>query len=216
MDLTTRIKQCELCRAQLPLEPRPIFQADAKAKILIAGQAPGVKAHDAGIPFNDPSGVRLRRWLGIDDATFYSPQIAIVPMGFCYPGKSRSGDAPPLKQCADTWRETLLEGMPDIELVLLVGRYAIDWHLAPLLADASSIESSAKPARKKNEKLSSLVQAYDGQQQQIRGFSRSVGLYVLPHPSPRNQIWLKQHPWFEAQRVPTIQKYVQKTLNADR
>lgn len=178
------IKNCKICEAQLPLGPRPVVQADVAAKILIVGQAPGVRVHETGIPFNDPSGDRLRHWMGIDRKLFYDPAIiALVPMGFCYPGSAERGDLPPRKECADTWRKALLNQLRNIELTLVIGQYAIEWHLGK--------------TRKKS--LTETVKAW-------RDYAPKK--IVLPHPSPRNNIWLKKNPWFEQDVLPALRQRV--------
>ncbi len=188
--LANEVRRCTLCTEQLELGPRPILQVSTKAKILIAGQAPGTKVHATGIPFNDPSGDRLREWMGIDRDVFYDPdQIALLPMGFCYPGKGKSGDLPPIPLCAETWRSKLLGLMPQIELTLVVGQYAIGWH----------VEQPAKT-------LTATVQNWRDQGDR---------LLPLPHPSPRNNIWLKKNPWFEAEVVPHLRSRVAHLLAAN-
>lgn len=182
------VRACTLCTKQLPMGPRPVVQADPRARILIAGQAPGSKVHQTGIPFEDPSGDRLRDWMGIDRGTFYdSSKIAILPMGFCYPGKGKSGDLPPLPICADTWRHKLLAALPNIELTLIIGQYAHRWHLG-----ASEMN------------LTETVRAW-----------KSYGDRVipLPHPSPRNNIWLKKNAWFESELLPVLKQRVKSALN---
>lgn len=177
--LLEQIRSCRIC-ATLPLGPKPVLQASAQARVLIAGQAPGRRAHDSGIPFDDASGDRLRDWLGLDRATFYdNPALSLVPMGFCYPGTGTSGDLPPRPECARAWRQTLLDRMPHLELVLVLGRYAIDWHFPE--------------ARRKT--VTSLSRNWQ---------HRWPDALILPHPSPRNNRWLKQNPWFEAQIVPML------------
>lgn len=172
------IRHCRLCAEHLPLGPRPVLQADARARLLIVGQAPGLKVHETGIPFNDPSGDRLREWLGLSTEEFYDPaKAAIIPMGFCYPGRGRSGDNPPRPECASTWRERLLAELPNIELTLLIGRYAQAWHLG------------------KAHTLTERVKAWPDS-----GDNR----IPLPHPSPRNNLWLKRNPWFEQDVLPRL------------
>lgn len=186
--LLAEVRDCHHCEDSLPLAPRPVLVAQPEARLLIIGQAPGLKVHNSGIPWNDPSGDRLRSWLGIDRPQFYSdPRIAIVPMGFCYPGKGRSGDLPPRPECAPRWHERVLSFLPLVELVLLIGQYAQRYYLPP-------------PALS----LTERVRDYDGQ-----------GRYFpLPHPSPRNQIWLKKNPWFEAQTLPLLRRRVAPLLES--
>jgi uracil-DNA glycosylase len=158
------------------------------AKILVVGQAPGSRVHQTGIPFNDPSGDRLREWMGIDKELFYDEQkIALVPMGFCFPGTGKSGDLPPRPECADTWRIKLLEQLPKIRLTIIVGQYAQAWHL--------------KTANKAN--LTETVMAWKDYWPEA---------IPLPHPSPRNNIWLKRNPWFEEQILPSLKRRVKAVL----
>ncbi|MFQ5609688.1 MAG: uracil-DNA glycosylase family protein [Woeseiaceae bacterium] len=186
--LASRVRDCSLCAEQLPLGPRPIIQVHADARILIAGQAPGARVHESGIPFDDPSGVRLREWMGVDEAMFYdASKIAILPMGFCYPGKGKSGDLPPIKRCAATWRRELLDAMSSIRLTLVIGRYAIDWHLNESRKNATDVIRD--------------WQAYGS------------AVMPLPHPSPRNNIWLKKNAWFEAEVLPQLRRKVSKALS---
>ena len=186
--LATRIRACRLCEAELPLGPRPIIQVDAKARILIAGQAPGTRVHETGIPFDDPSGDRLRDWMGIDRGVFYdAKQLAIIPMGFCYPGKGDWGDLPPIKRCAKTWRQPLLDHLPNIELVLTVGLYAVRWHLPQARGP-----------------LTEIVRQYD---------VTNSPVIPLPHPSPRNNIWLSKNRWFEKEVVPALRQRVAAILD---
>ena len=183
-----RVRACTLCAPFLPLGPRPVLQAGAGARILIASQAPGRKVHASGVPFDDASGERLREWLQMPREVFYDEQrVAIVPMGFCYPGKGTSGDAPPRPECAPTWRAPLLELLPHVELTVVVGQYAIGWHLPasrgrPL---AETVRASAAPD------------------------SRVI---ALPHPSPRNNGWLKHNPWFEAEWLAVVRARVAQAL----
>lgn len=181
--LLDNIQQCQICAKSLADGCRPVVQAHPDAKILIIGQAPGLKVHQTGIPFNDASGERLRQWMGIDKTLFYDPHfLAIMPMGFCYPGKGKSGDLPPRKECAPQWHAQLLEQLPNIELILLIGQYAQDYYLA-----------------NKPKTLTETVQAW---QQYLPKY------LPLPHPSPRNNIWLKKNPWFEQQLVPHLQNII--------
>ena len=186
--LIDEVLDCRLCEEHLVLGPRPIVQVSSEARILIAGQAPGRKVHETGIPFNDPSGDRLRNWMGIEKYTFYdATKIAILPMGFCYPGTGKSGDLPPRPECAEAWREKLLNSLPKIQLTLVIGQYAQKYHLAG----------------KQSKTLSDTVKAW-------REFLPQ-GLLPLPHPSPRNNIWLKKNKWFEKDILPVLKAKV-KTL----
>ena len=186
--LLKEVRACSICAAHLPQGPRPVLQADARASILIAGQAPGSKAHATGVPFDDASGERLREWMGIGREQFYDPElVAILPMGFCYPGTGSSGDLPPRKECASQWRARLLQAMPRIELTLVIGQYAMAWHLP----DATT----------KN--LTETVRAWR---------EHWPTVLPLPHPSPRNNIWLKVNPWFEVDVVPALQRCVAELL----
>ena len=187
-DLLTRVRSCEICAEHLPLGPRPVLRAHTDARILIVGQAPGTRVHETGIPWNDPSGDRLREWLRLDRDQFYDErQVAIVPMGFCYPGRGRSGDLPPRPECAETWHDELLERMPRIELKLILGQYAFARYLGV--------------SRKKS--LTETVRAWK---------EYRPGLIPLPHPSPRNNIWLKKNPWFEDEVVPYLRRRVKQVL----
>ena len=187
-ELITRISRCRLCAAQLPHVPRPVVQAHVGASVLIAAQAPGRRVHDTGIPFNDPSGERLRDWMGIGKDTFYdSQQIAIVPMGFCYPGKGKSGDLPPIPRCAATWRKPLLDHLPQLRLTLVIGQYAHRWHLPHA---GRTLTDTVRDWR-----------------------SYLPGVIPLPHPSPRNNLWLNRNPWFEAELVPVLRERVQTALS---
>lgn len=182
-------KRCTICAAHLPLGPNPVFQLHPKAKILIAGQAPGARVHASGIPFNDPSGDRLRVWMGVTRETFYNAEkIAILPMGFCYPGTGKTGDLPPRPECAAHWREKLLAELPNIALTLVIGQYAQDWHLGT----------------RQKENLTETVRAWKEYWPQI---------LVLPHPSPRNNIWLKKNPWFEKEILEMLPRQIQQIID---
>jgi uracil-DNA glycosylase len=186
--LRSDINNCNLCSEHLPLGPRPVVQAHPSARILIVGQAPGTAVHKTGIPFNDPSGDRLRRWLGVSKTIFYDEQqIALVPMGFCYPGRGNGGDLPPRPECAATWRKPLLSHLQQIELTIAVGRYAIDWHLQP----------------SKTSTLTDIVRTWQDYAPEV---------VPLPHPSPRNTRWLQRNPWVEAEIVPYLQQRVKSAL----
>lgn len=180
------IRGCTRCRDTLPLPPRPILQASANSKILIAGQAPGRKARDKGIPFDDASGNRLRDWLGVSRETFYDPaQFAVVPMGFCFPGTGKGGDLAPLSICAETWHEALLAELRHVALTLVIGQYAMAWHMP----DSGSVTQTVLNWRDSQTKI------------------------PLPHPSPRNNRWLKQNPWFEQELLPDLKKRVSSILS---
>jgi len=186
--LLAEVRACRICADVLPLGPRPVLQADARARILIAGQAPGRRVHESGVPFLDVSGDRLRAWLGVDRESFYDPaRFAILPMGFCFPGTGRGGDLPPRPECAEAWREALLARLSGVRLTLVLGRHALAWHL-PDRADAPLAES-------------------------VRALGRGRGdTLLLPHPSPRNQRWLRQNPWFEQETLPRLRSRVRAAL----
>lgn len=181
--LLQEIRACRICEVHLPLGPNPVLSAHPEAKVMIVGQAPGTRVHRSGIPWNDPSGDRLRGWLGVDKETFYDPRrFAIVPMGFCYPGKGKSGDLPPRRECAPQWHPPLLELMPGLELVLLVGQYAQQHYL-----------------ENRRENLTATVQAW---QDYLPDY------LPLPHPSPRNIAWFKNNAWFEDAVLPYLQERI--------
>lgn len=187
--LLAEVRDCRLCATELPLGPRPVLQLHASARILIAGQAPGRKVHASGMPFDDASGERLRGWLGLERASFYDARsIAIVPMGLCYPGSTRSGDLPPRPECAPAWRKRLLARLAHLELTLVIGAHAQAWHLPP-------------PGRSVTE----LVRAWR---------ARWPTVVPLPHPSPRNQVWLRRNPWFESELLPPLRARVAQLLGA--
>ncbi|WP_050469852.1 uracil-DNA glycosylase family protein [Herbaspirillum chlorophenolicum] len=185
--LLEEIRQCTTCAEFLPLGPLPVIQAHPKARVLIAGQAPGKKVHLSGIPFDDASGNRLRLWLGIDRETFYDPHaVAILPMGFCYPGTGKSGDLPPRPECAPKWRATVLAQLPNIELTLVIGQYALAYHYPSV--------------------YTSLTEAV------LAWRDRPSNVIVLPHPSPRNQLWVRRNPWFETELLPNLQSRIAQLL----
>ncbi|PCI49966.1 MAG: IclR family transcriptional regulator [Alphaproteobacteria bacterium] len=188
-NLKKEIAACKHCADMLPHPPRPVIQVSTSSRILIVGQAPGRKVHETGIPFNDPSGDRLRNWMGIDRDIFYdASKVAIVPMGFCFPGTGKSGDLPPRPECAEKWRTPLLENLSNIELTLVIGQYAIAWHL--------------KGQTRKN--LTETVKYWQDYGDEI---------IPMPHPSPRNMIWLKRNPWFEQDVIPTLRLRVSNILS---
>ena len=186
--LITEIEKCNICTKYLALGPRPIVQLGNKASILIAGQAPGKAVHETGVPFDDLSGDRLREWMSISKDIFYNKnKIAILPMGFCYPGKGKSGDLPPRPECAPQWRQQVLDNLANIQLIIVIGKYAMDWHIGD--------------NQKRN--LTETVKAWK---------SYSPDLIPLPHPSPRNNIWLSKNLWFEAEVIPALRKKVKAAL----
>lgn len=194
--LERRISSCRLCRdapekgAPLPHEPRPVAWLSSKARILIAGQAPGTKVHASGIPFDDRSGDRLRSWLGVSREAFYDRNLfAVVPMGFCFPGQDeKGGDLPPRRECAPTWREEVMGAMPQVELILAVGQYAQAWHLGRL----------------KQRTLTDTVANW----REIHAKTKPVPVLPLPHPSWRTIGWARKNPWFERELLPFLRKEV--------
>ena len=188
-NLLTEVRQCTLCEPELPMGARPVVQLHPNAKILVAGQAPGRRVHASGKPFDDPSGDRLRQWMGIDKATFYDAEkLAIIPMGLCYPGTGKSGDLPPRPECAPAWRQKLLQQLPNLELTLAIGQYAQSWHID-----------------EPKQTLTERVKNWESYWPEV---------LPLPHPSPRNNLWLKRNPWFEDSIIPTLQERVAVLLNA--
>ena len=186
--LVSEIQACKICADHLPLGPRPVFQIHPRARILIAGQAPGRKVHESGVPFDDASGNRLREWMGVTRDVFYDPeQVAILPMGFCYPGTGKSGDLPPRAECAPAWREQLLSRLSQLELTLVIGQYAQAYH---------------------------LVEAKSSLTEKVRAWRNYWPDTVpLPHPSPRNNIWLRRNPWFETDLLPVLRQRVAAVLS---
>ena len=185
--LLHEVRACRLCEAHLPLGPNPVLRASSTAQILIIGQAPGTRVHATGIPWNDPSGDRLREWMQIDREGFYDEsRIAIVPMGFCYPGKGKSGDLPPRPECAAHWHDKLLAEMPAIKLTVLIGKYAQNHYLGS-----------------RRESLADTVRRWPEHPQ---------GLFPLPHPSPRNLRWFRNHPWFEDEVLPAFKQRLAEIL----
>ena len=185
------VRACTRCEPELPLGARPVFQFHPQARILIAGQAPGARVHASGVPFDDPSGARLRDWLGIDETVFYdATRIAILPMGFCYPGTGASGDLPPRPECAAAWRAAFMQRFERLELTVVLGRYAMDYHLG-----------SGKQA------LTEVVRGWQ---------THWPARLPLPHPSPRNNRWLVRNPWFEAEVLPALRARVAEILGVQR
>ncbi|WP_404290918.1 uracil-DNA glycosylase family protein [Microvirga sp. RSM25] len=203
-ELATQLRACRICRdaprygTALPHEPRPIIQGSPTARLCIASQAPGTRAHASGIPFDDRSGTRLRDWFGIDKATFYdSSKVAIVPMGSCFPGQdAKGGDLGPRRECAEAWRQPLFEALPDLDLVLLIGQYAQSWHLGDAYKDG----------------LTQTVRRW----RDLLGNQQKPRILPLPHPSWRNNGWLKKNPWFEAELLPVLQAEIHTLLRQDK
>lgn len=189
LDLLLRdIRACRLCEDRLPMGPRPVLRASPTARLLIVGQAPGTLVHASGIPWSDASGMRLRGWLGLDRDAFYDEsRVAIVPMGFCYPGRGSTGDLPPRPECAQTWHPRLLPMLPEVRLVLAIGQYAQVFFLGQ--------------TRKKS--LTESVRAWP---------EYAPRVFPLPHPSPRNVAWFKHNPWFDAEVLPALREHVAAAL----
>lgn len=182
------VRACTVCAEHLPAGPRPVLQVSQRAKILIAGQAPGRIVHQTGKPFDDKSGERLRDWLGVGAEQFYDPSLfAIVPMGFCFPGTGKSGDLPPRPECRTTWHDKLFEQLPQLELKIIIGAYGMDYHLG--VRQSKTLTQTVKRWRE-------FMPEY----------------LPIPHPSPRNNIWLRRNPWFETEVVPTLQGRIKKVL----
>ena len=185
--LLAQVRACTLCAEHLPQGVRPVLQIHPLARVLIAGQAPGRKVYESGVPFDDASGDRLREWMGVSRAVFYdAKKIAILPMGFCYPGTGRSGDLPPRPECAPAWREQLLKHLSHLDVTLVVGQYAQAYHL-------------------------------DGEHRSLTETVKAWRTYwpntvPLPHPSPRNNIWLSRNPWFELELLPKLRQRIAKAL----
>ena len=187
-ELLPEIRACAICAQHLPLGPRPVLQVHPESRILIAGQAPGRRVHESGIPFQDPSGVRLREWLGVDEDTFYDPRlIAIVPMGFCFPGTGSSGDKPPRPECAPAWRDQVLQQLTAVRLTIVLGKYAQAYHLGPEVRTVTQAVASWR--------------------------EHWPEVLPLPHPSPRNQAWFKKNAWFETEVLPVLRERVQVLLS---
>jgi len=186
--LLKEIASCTVCKEDLLLGPRPIVSAHPKSKLVIIGQAPGTVVHKTGIPWDDKSGENLRNWMGIKKEDFYNPEeVAIIPMGFCYPGKGKTGDLPPRKECAPLWHNALLNNLKEVKLVLLIGKYAQDYYLQKLAK-----RTLTETVKNYNEYLPKY--------------------FVLPHPSPRNNIWQAKNEWFKRLVVPALQEQIVRIL----
>ncbi len=189
--LKSNIKKCTYCAPHLPLGANPIFSFSQQSKIVLVSQAPGILAHQKSIPYQDKSGERLRSWLGVSDEVFYNPaNFAILPMGFCYPGKGKSGDLPPRKECAPMWHQQVWEQLIEVNLVILIGQYAQKYYL--------------KDERLNN--LTNTVRAYENYLPQF---------FPLVHPSPLNQIWIKKNEWFTREVLPALKARVALILNGE-
>ena len=183
------IRDCRICEDSLEHGVRPVLQVHREARILVAGQAPGIRVHESGIPFDDPSGDRLREWMGVTRETFYdASRVAILPMGFCYPGTGKSGDLPPRPECAEAWRDAVLAQLEQVKLTLVIGQYAARWHLGI-----------------GKETLTSTVRNWK---------QHRPACIPLPHPSPRNNIWLKKNAWFESEVLPYLRRRVRAVLKS--
>jgi uracil-DNA glycosylase len=211
--LVAQLRGCRICRdaptrSILPHEPRPVVRVASTARIVICGQAPGVRVHNSGLPFDDPSGDRLRTWMGIDRAAFYAEaDIAFMPMGFCFPGHdANKGDLPPRRECARAWRAPLLEQLHQVELMLLIGAHAQVWHLARR-PDIPGNSTRDRP-RGVTATVADWRRVYDGTSDRSRG----PRLLVLPHPSWRNSGWLKRNPGFAVDLLPVLQTEVRRCL----
>ena len=186
--LLTAVRACRACDGHLPLGPRPVLQAGPMARILVVGQAPGAKVHASGVPWDDKSGERLRDGMGIDAKTFYDKtRIAILPMGYCYPGRGVSGDLPPRRECADLWLDRLLAELPKIKLTLLVGQYAQTHFLRG--KGHASVTATTRDWR-----------------------LHAPGIIPLPHPLPRNVAWFVANPWFDDELLPVLRRSVSKLV----
>ncbi|NBN78400.1 uracil-DNA glycosylase family protein [Microvirga tunisiensis] len=225
--LAAEVSACRICQLQplgpaLPHAPRPVARLSDTARILVAGQAPGTRVHASGQPFTDPSGDRLRQWMGIGAEVFYDPaRLAILPMGLCFPGlDARGGDLPPRRECRAAWHDRLMAAMPQIDLILAIGQYAQAYHLAghpaaPLAAPfanpgasfgASPAAGRGLPTRAGSDSLTERVRRW----REILARTGEAGpaVLVLPHPSWRNTAWLKRNPWFEAEVLPELRQRV--------
>lgn len=188
-ELLEEIRKCKVCLPELPGGVNPVIEASTESKIAIIGQAPGRIVHKSGIPWQDKSGDRLREWLNVSEEQFYNPKIfAIIPMGFCYPGKGKSGDLPPRKECAPLWHQKLFNSIPNLQLSLLIGAYAQSYYLG-------------------NRKMKTLTET-------VKNFAEYLPQYLpLPHPSPRNNIWLSKNKWFEHKVLHLLREEIRAFAN---
>ena len=185
-ELLINIRKCDLCKEFI--EPNPVVFANKSSKIIIIGQAPGTKVHKSGIPWDDASGKQLRKWMNVTDEQFYNTNnFGIVPMGFCYPGKGKSGDLPPRKECAPQWHHQLIDKMKNVKLVILIGMYAQNYYL-------------------KNQTKRTLTETVDNFHEYLPKY------FVLPHPSPRNRFWLTKNPWFEKEVLPILKNKIHEII----
>ena len=188
--LVSEISACQICAAHLPHGPRPVLQVGSQARILVAGQAPGRKVHETGVPFDDASGDRLRNWLGVSKEQFYNRKLfAVLPMGFCYPGTGKSGDLPPRPECAPAWRAQVLSRLKKLKITLVVGQYAQAYHLPMTQGSVTELALAWRNT-----------------------WPHTV---ALPHPSPRNNLWLKRNPWFESELVPKLRTLITEIIAND-
>ncbi|MEJ2227298.1 MAG: uracil-DNA glycosylase family protein [Alphaproteobacteria bacterium] len=222
-ELHARITACRVCRdapdgSALPHEPRPVLRISSKARICLCGQAPGTRVHASGMPFTDPSGDRLREWMGVSDDEFYdTSRVAIVPMGFCFPGlDAKGGDLPPRPECARHWRRELFDALPGFELIVLIGHYAQRWHLGTRAKSTltATVENWAAYARDTFAAEADAARAAKLGTGAAAGASKTNAprFLPLPHPSWRNNAWLKRNPWFEAEVIPYLRAEVRRLL----
>ena len=185
--LLKEVRRCSICSEHLPLGPRPVLQLHPRARILVAGQAPGRKVHDSGIPFADASGNRLREWLGLSSEVFYDPHcVAILPMGFCFPGTGKTGDFPPRPECAPAWREKLIRHLKNLKLTLVIGQYAQAYYFPDTGISVTNVVQSWR--------------------------KHWPSVVPMPHPSPRNNMWLRRNPWFEEDLLPLLRIRVAEVI----
>lgn len=187
LQILNQARSCRICEPHLPHGCRPLLQGSAESRLLVIGQAPGAAAHESGVPWDDRSGLRLRSWLGVSHDEFYDPRIvALLPMGFCFPGTGPSGDLRPRPECAPEWHERVLAGLRSISLTVIIGHYAFERYLGGV---------------------------YDTLTEAVRAFEELLPACIaLPHPSPRNNIWLRKNPWFEGEVLVALRARVRASL----